>query len=155
MNLSHLPEGMHSVTPSMTVKNADAALAFYTKAFDAVELYRLPEKKSGKVMHAEFRIGNSVMMLSDEYPEWGAVAPEMGKGGLFMIYVADVDAAFQQALAAGATEVMPVCDQFYGDRCGRLADPYGYRWTLSQRMREMSPEEIAKAAEAFDPSASE
>ncbi len=142
----HVPAGFHSVTPSLTAKDADAALAFYTQAFGAVESYRLPEKESGKIMHAEFRIGDSVVMISDEYPEWGAVAPEVGKGGAFMIYVADVEATFAQALAAGATQIMPVTDQFYGDRVGRVADPFGYRWSLSQRIKDMTNEEIAAAA---------
>jgi PhnB protein len=150
-DLSHIPAGYHSITPSLTVRDGPAALAFYTKAFGAVELYRLPEKKSGKIMHAEFRIGNSNMMLSDEYPEWGALAPAIGKGGSFLIYVTDADAAFEQAIASGATEMMKPTDQFWGDRSGVVADPFGYRWNLAQRVKEVSPEELEKLADSFQP----
>jgi PhnB protein len=146
--MNHIPEGYHSVTPSLTCRNAAAALDFYVRAFGAVELFRMPEP-DGKLMHAEMRIGNSTLMLSDEYPDWGAVQPEAGKGGTFMIYVPDADAAFAQAVAAGATELQPVTDQFWGDRSGRVACPYGYRWSLAQKVREVSPEEIAKAAAAW------
>lgn len=152
-DLSHIPAGYHSITPSLTVKGGAAALEFYTKAFNAVEGYRLPDKKSGKIMHAEFRIGNSVMMLSDEYPEWGAMAPQLGKGASFMIYVADADAAFAQAIAAGATEIMPPTDQFWGDRNGVVSDPFGYRWNLAQRVKEVSPEELERLADSFSPGA--
>jgi PhnB protein len=146
--MNHIPEGYHSVTPSLTCRNAAEALDFYVRAFGAVELFRMPEP-DGKLMHAEMRIGNSTLMLSDEYPDWGAVQPEAGKGGTFMIYVPDADAAFAQAVAAGATELQPVTDQFWGDRSGRVACPYGYRWSLAQKVREVSPEEIAKAAAAW------
>jgi PhnB protein len=145
-DLSHLPDGYHTLTPSLTVRDGAGALDFYQRAFNAVETYRLAEPGSAKIMHAEFRIGDSVLMLSDEYPEWGSLAPAIGKGGSFMIYVKDVDAAFAQAIAAGATEIMAPADQFYGDRSGRIADPFGYRWTLAQRVRDVSPEEIARLA---------
>ena len=150
-DLSHLPPGYHSVTPSLTVRDAAAALEFYGKAFNAVESYRLADEKAGKIMHAEFRIGNSVIMLSDEYPEWNAFAPEIGKGTSFMIYVADSDAAFAQAIAAGATEIMKPADQFWGDRNGVVADPYGYRWNLAQKVKELSLEEVQKLAASFKP----
>ncbi len=145
--MKHIPEGYHSVTPSLTCRNAAAALDFYKRAFGAEIVCNLAEP-GGKVMHAEMRIGNSTIMLSDEYPEWGAVQPEIGKGCSFMIYVPDADAAFKQAVDAGATVLQPVADQFWGDRLGRVACPYGYRWSVSQRVRNVSPEEISqKAAE--------
>jgi PhnB protein len=145
--LAHVPAGYHSVTPSLTVKDGKAALAFYTKAFAAVERFRLTDPKTGGIAHAEFAIGDSALMLSDEYPEWGCLAPEIGQGGSFMIYVADVEEAFVRAVNAGVTVITPPADQFYGDRSARLADPFGYRWTLAQRVREVPPEEMEKAME--------
>lgn len=139
------PHGFHSVTPSLTVRDGAAALDFYSRALDAREHYRLPGP-DGKVMHAEFQIGDSRLMLSDEYPDFGAFAPEVGKGGLFMIYVPDVDAAFTKALAEGATVIEGPADQFWGDRTARVADPFGYRWTLATHVRDVPPEEIAKGA---------
>lgn len=148
MSRNPVPEGYHSVTPSLTVRNGSAALEFYRRAFDAVELFRLPDP-AGKLMHAEFRIGDSRLMLSDEFPDWGAFAPSPGKGGAFMIYVADADAAFAQAVAAGATVIAEPAEQFWGDRTARVADPFGYRWSLAQKLRDVSPEEIAEAAASF------
>jgi PhnB protein len=139
------PEGYHSVTPSLSVKNGSAALDFYARAFGANTLYSLPDP-SGKIMHAEFQIGDSRIMLSDEYPEWGAIAPEVGKGGSFMIYVPDSDAAYRKALDAGATSIREPLDQFWGDRTACVADPFGYRWTLAAHQRDVTPEEIAKGA---------
>lgn len=142
----YFPEGYHSITPSLTVKDAAAALDFYARAFGAIEHYRLPDGDGGKIMHADFQIGNSRLMLSSEYPEWGALAPEIGKGGSFMIYVPDADAAYQKALEAGATSVSEPVDQFWGDRIGCLADPHGYRWSVATHQRDVSPEEILEAA---------
>ena len=142
------PHGFHSVTPSLTVRDGAAALDFYFRALGAKEHYRLPGP-NGKLMHAEFQLGDSRLMLSDEFPDWGALAPEVGKGGLFMVYVADVDAAFATALAEGATEIEKPTDQFWGDRTARIADPFGYRWTLATHVREVAPDEIAKAAAAL------
>lgn len=139
------PPDFHSVTPSLTVRDAAAALDFYTRALGATEHYRIPGPE-GKVAHAEFQIGDSRLMLSDEFPEWDACAPEVGKGGLFMIYVEDVEAAFAKAVKEGATALLEPTDQFWGDRTARVADPFGYRWTLAQKVRDVSPEEIAKAA---------
>jgi PhnB protein len=146
MSLTHIPEGYHSVTPSLTCRDAAAALEFYKRAFGAVETCRLTEPGSGKVMHAEIRIGNSTIMLSDEYPDWGCTAPAFAQGGAFMVYVENSDAAFARAIAAGAKELQPVADQFWGDRVGRVACPFGYRWSVAQRVREVSPEEMARLA---------
>jgi len=140
-----IPEGYHSVTPSLTVRDGAAALDFYARAFGATENLRLPSP-DGKIMHAEFQIGNSRLMLSDEYPDWGAFAPEVGKGGSFMIYVPNADDAFKKAIEAGATVIQDPTDQFWGDRSARVADPYGYRWTVAAHVRDVSPEEIARAA---------
>lgn len=146
---AHLPAGYHSVTPSLTVKDGNAALAFYTQAFEAVERFRLTDPKTGGVAHAEFTIGDSTMMISDEYPEYNCLAPEIGQGGSFMIYVADVEEAFLRAVNAGATVITPPADQFYGDRSTRLADAFGYRWTLAQRMREVPMEEMEQGMAAL------
>jgi PhnB protein len=146
--MSAVPQGYHTVTPSLTVRDAAAALDFYVQAFGAVELFRMPEP-SGKIMHAEFSLGDSRMMISDEYPDYGSLAPEPGKGALFMIYVPDVDAAFAQAVAAGATPVQEPADMFWGDRSGKIHDPFGYRWTLASHVRDVSPEEMDAAAKAW------
>jgi len=146
--MSAIPQGYHSVTPSLTVRDGAAALDFYARAFGAAEVFRMPEP-SGKIMHAEFIIGDSRIMLSDEYPDYGSLAPEIGKGGAFMIYVTDVDAAFEQAVAAGATSVQPPTDMFWGDRSGKVNDPYGYRWTLASHVRDVSQEDMEAAAKAW------
>lgn len=148
MSADPIPEGYHSVTPSLTARDAKAAIDFYTRAFGAELLFKL-EEPSGKLGHAEFRIGNSRMMISDEYPELGSVAPEIGKGGTFMIYVADVDAAFAQAVAAGAKAVQEPKDMFWGDRTANLHDPIGYRWTLASHVRDVPQEEMDAAMKAW------
>jgi len=147
MSASYIPAGFHSVTPSLTVADAPAALEFYTKAFGAVEYYRLP--KGDKILHAEFQIGNSKLLISSEFPEWQAMAPAFGKGGAFMIYVPDADAAYDQAMAAGATSLHAPSDAFWGDRHACVADPFGYRWNLATHVRDLSPSEIAEAATAW------
>lgn len=145
MNTSHLPDGYHSVTPSLTIRGAAEALEFYKKAFGAEELYRL-SGPSGKIMHAEFKIGNSVVMMSDEAPEWQAVSPLQlgGCPSTLILYVPDVDAAMEKAKKAGAKETMPPADQFWGDRMGALLDPYGYKWSLATRKETLSAQEIEK-----------
>lgn len=148
-DLSHIPEGYHSVTPSLTSKDANASLRFYAEAFGAVEVFRLPDDKTGGVAHAEFQIGNSKMMISDEYPSFGCLAPEFSKGGIFMIYVPDCDVAFEKAIAAGAKAIREPADQFWGDRTAQVADPYGYRWSLAQKKSDPTPEEIAEGMRKF------
>ncbi|MEO8615077.1 MAG: VOC family protein [Luteolibacter sp.] len=145
----HVPEGYHSVTPSLTSKSADASLKFYAAAFGAVEHFRLPDEKTGGVAHAEFEIGNSIMMISDEYPSFGSFAPEFAKGGSFMIYVTDCEASFAQSIAAGATALTPPTDQFWGDRTAMVADPFGYRWTVAQKVSSPTPEEMAEGMKKF------
>ncbi len=143
-----IPDGMHSVTPHMVCAGASAALDFYKKAFGAVELSRLPGP-DGKLMHASFRIGDSTIMLGDECPEWGALGPLALKGSPVTIhlYVEDVDAAFAQAVGAGATVKMPVSDMFWGDRYGVVTDPFGHQWSLATHTRDLTHEEIAKAGQ--------
>ncbi|UYN93109.1 MAG: VOC family protein [Enhydrobacter sp.] len=129
----------------MTVHDAKAAIAFYGKAFGATELFRLTEP-SGRVGHAEIRIGDSVLMLNDEYPDFGARSPAATGGSpvAFYIQVADADKAVDRAIKAGATLVRPVADQFYGDRSGMVACPFGYRWSLSVTKEVVDPAEMQK-----------
>jgi PhnB protein len=143
------PQGYHTLTPYMTVRNASAAIDFYRKAFGAEKVLRL-DMPDGSVAHAEIRIGDSVVMLSEESEAWGTKSPlTLGGSPMFlMAYVADVDAAFRRALAAGATEVRPVADQFYGDRSGTLKDPYGHQWTLATHIEDVSEAEAQRRMEA-------
>lgn len=142
--VSHVPAGYQSVTASLTAKDASAALKFYEAAFGAVLGLRLTDPQTGGVAHAEFRIGDTTLMISDEYPAYNCYAPEVGKGGAFMIYVPDVEVAFKRAIDAGAIEVQPPTDQFYGDRTSRVNDPHGYRWSISQRVKEVPEAEMTK-----------
>ncbi len=136
------PSGYHSVTPYLALRDAKAAIDFYQRAFGA-ELVMKLDMPDGSIAHAEIRIGDSIVMLSEENAEWGSKSPlALGGSPVFlMIYVADADAAFAKALAAGATQVKPVEDQFYGDRSGTLKDPYGYQWTLATHIEDVSAEE--------------
>ncbi|TAJ37313.1 MAG: VOC family protein [Reyranella sp.] len=128
-----------------TVHDAKAAIAFYVKAFGAVELFRLVEP-AGRVGHAEIRIGDSVLMLNDEYPDFGAKSPASVGGSpvAFRIEVPDADAAVGRAVKAGATVVRPAQDEFYGDRMGMVACPFGYRWSLAAPKEQVSPAEMQK-----------
>jgi PhnB protein len=140
-----VPEGYHSATPYMTVRDAAAALDFYKKAFGAEELFRLTEP-GGRIGHAEFRIGDSPIMISDEYPDFGALSPAALGGSpiKMMLYVPDCDAAVKRAVAAGATVLRQPADQFYGDRTAMVADPFGHGWYLQTRIEEVSPQEMQK-----------
>jgi PhnB protein len=145
MAVKPIPDGYHSVTPYLIVKGAARALEFYKKAFNAQELYRM-DAPGGRIGHAEIQIGDSRIMLSDEFPEMGARSPETLGGtpiGL-CIYVENVDALFKQAVAAGGKEERPVKDQFYGDRSGTLRDPFGHQWTVATHKEDVSPEEMAR-----------
>ena len=138
-----IPDGMHSLTPHLICAGAADAIEFYKKAFNAVDLARLPGP-DGKLMHAAVRIGDSTLMLVDENPQWGALGPKALKGSPVTIhlYVGDVDATVAQAVAAGAKITMPVADMFWGDRYGQLEDPFGHRWSVATHMRDLSAEEI-------------
>jgi len=143
------PPGYHTLTPYMTVRDARAAIAFYIKAFGAEKVLQL-DMADGGVAHAEIRIGDSMVMLAEENEAWGNKSPlTLGGSPMFlMAYVDDVDAAFRRAIAAGATEVRPVVDQFYGDRSGTLKDPYGHQWTLSTHIEDVSEAEAQRRMEA-------
>jgi PhnB protein len=147
--VSNPPAGFHSVTPYMAIRDANAAVDFYRRAFGA-ELTMKLTMPDGKLAHAEIRIGDCQVMMSEENEEWGNKSPQsLGGSPVFMmIYVDDVDSAFAKALAAGATQVRPVADQFYGDRSGTLKDPFGYQWTLSTHIEDVSEEEGQRRMEA-------
>lgn len=138
-------ESGQTLQAHMTVHDAKAAIDFYAKAFGAVELFRLVEP-AGRVGHAEIRIGDSVLMMNDEYPDFGAKSPAAigGSPVAFRVVVADADKAVERAVAAGATLVRPVQDQFYGDRSGMVACPFGYRWFLAAPKEVIGPEEMQK-----------
>lgn len=141
-----IPEGMHSLTPHLVCAGAVDAIQFYIKAFNAVELGRVPTP-DGKLMHAMVRIGNSALMLVDEFPNWGTLGPKSLKGSPVTIhlYVESVDAAVEQAVAAGARITMPVADMFWGDRYGVLEDPFGHHWSVATHIHDPSAEEIQQA----------
>jgi PhnB protein len=144
-----IPEGMHSLTPHLICAGAAEAIAFYQKAFGAVELGRMPGP-GGKLMHAMLRIGDSPLMLVDEFPEWGSKSPATlgGTPVTIHLYVRDADAAFQQAVDAGATVRMPLADMFWGDHYGVVVDPFGHQWSIATHVRDMTPEQMAAAGKA-------
>ena len=146
MAVKPIPDGYHTVTPYLIVKGAAAAIDFYKQAFGAEERFRC-SMEDGRIGHAEILIGNSHVMLADEFPEMGAKSPQTLGGTPFGIclYVLDSDASFQRAVAAGATVDRPIADQFYGDRSGAVIDPYGHKWTISTHKRDVSMEEIERA----------
>lgn len=147
MAVKPIPEGYHSVTPHLCVKGAERAIEFYKKAFSATERMVQP---GGRVGHAEIQIGDSVIMLADEFPEMDARSPQSlgGSPVSIYLYVEDVDTTFKQAVAAGATVKRPLADQFYGDRVGGVTDPFGHAWWLSTHKEDLSPEEMKKRAAA-------
>jgi PhnB protein len=139
------PDAYHSVTPYLIVRGGTRAIDFYKKAFGATELMRL-DAPGDKIGHAEIKIGDSIVMLADENPDWDSKSPESYGGSPvhLMIYVEDVDKVFKQSVGAGATEKRPVKDQFYGDRSGTLTDPFGHSWTIATHKEDLSEEEIQK-----------
>lgn len=147
-----IPEGMHTITPHLVCDGAAAAIDFYQKAFGAVEHGRLAGP-NGKLMHAMLRIGDSALMLVDQFPEWGSMGPAALKGTpvTLHLYVPDVDAAFAQAVAAGATVKMAVADMFWGDRYGMVTDPFGHQWSLATHQRDVSPEDMQRAMQQQQP----
>lgn len=145
--VSPIPEGMHTVTPHLVCSDAAKAIEFYRQAFNATEMIRVPGP-GGKLIHACIRIGDSLVMLVDENPQWDCLSPLTLKGSPVMIHlqVEDVDAVFNRAVKAGATVMMPVDDMFWGDRYGSVKDPFGHQWSIATHIRDVSPEEIRQAA---------
>lgn len=141
-----IPTGMHSVTPHLICGDSAAAIAFYKQAFDAVEVSRLPGP-NGKIMHASIRIGDSTVMLVDEFPDHGSPGPKTLRGTPVVIhlYVPDADALAARAAAGGAKITMPVTEMFWGDRYGQFEDPFGHRWSVATHVRDVTPEEIQQA----------
>lgn len=148
MAVKPIPEGYHSVTPYLAIDGAAEAIDWYARAFGATEVFRM--EQDGKIGHAEIRIGDSHIMLADEFPEMNHVGPKTRGGATasFVIYLEEVDAAFTRAIEAGATESQPVADKPYGDRMGTLTDPFGHVWSLGTHVEDVSPEEIARRMEA-------
>ncbi len=149
-NVSPVPEGYRTVTPYLIIRDAARAIEFYVKAFGAKEIMRMP-MPDGKLAHAEIQIGDSMIMIADENLEWGARSPETLSGtpvGIFL-YVPDVDATFKQAVDAGATPTMPPSDMFWGDRYGKVKDPFGHEWSVGTHIEDVSPEEMGKRQEAY------
>ncbi len=144
-----IPDGYHTATPYLIIGGAGDAIEFYKKAFGAQELFRFPTP-DGKIGHAEIKIGDSPIMLADEYPEMGYKGPQSlgGSPVSIMIYVEDVDTIFNQAVAAGATVKEAVTDKFYGDRLGTVTDPFGHVWHISTHKEDVSIEEMQKRAQA-------
>ena len=138
-----VPDGYHTVTPYLIIDGAARALEFYREAFGATELMRMPGP-NGRVMHAEMQIGDSRVMLADEFPDMGYRGPQAygGTSVTLLLYVENVDAVFQQAVAAGAKVLRPLENQFYGDRSGTVGDPFGHIWSLASHVEDVSPEEM-------------
>ena len=149
-----IPPGMHSVTPHLVCAGAADAIAFYKKAFNAQELAQLAGP-DGKLMHGMIKIGDSALMLVDEYPQWDSLGPKARNGTsvTLHLYVEDADAQFKQAIDAGCSVRMPLTDMFWGDRYGVLQDPFGHLWSIATHVRDVSPEEIRAAAEKGCPGA--
>ncbi len=149
-NTQAIPKGYHTITPSLIVADAAKAIDFYKKALGAEEKSRFPGP-NGRIMHAELRIGDSPLMLGEEMPEQGAKGPKAygGTPVSFFLYTENVDAAWKRAVDAGGKTVMPLEDQFWGDRAGCFEDPAGHQWWLAQHIRDLTPEEMKKSADEF------
>jgi PhnB protein len=144
-----IPKGYHTITPSLTCRDAAKAIDFYKKAFGAQELMRMPSP-DGKISHAEIKIGDSVVFINDEFPgRTAAPAPTATPSSSLFLYVEDVDTVFNQAVSAGAKSTMPLQDMFWGDRFGNVLDPFGHQWGLATHIEDVAPEEIGRRAQAF------
>jgi PhnB protein len=139
-----IPEGLHTVTPALTIDGASDAIAFYAKAFGAEETMRAPDPSGTKIWHAMIRIGDSTIFVNDTFPEMGATANRTK----LWIYSGDVDALFKRAVEAGAEVKMPLADMFWGDRIASVADRWGNTWFLAQHTKDLSPEELQRAQDA-------
>jgi PhnB protein len=145
MPVKPVPDGYHTITPALTIRDAAKAIEFYKAAFGATER-GVMKGPDGKIMHAELKIGDSIIMMSDEFPEFGSLSPQSvgGTSVNLHIYLDGVDAAFDRAVQAGATVVMPVMDQFWGDRYGRLKDPFGHNWSIATHTADLSMDDMKR-----------
>jgi PhnB protein len=150
MAVKPIPDGYHTLTPYLFINGAAKALEYYTQAFGAVESMRVPGPP-GKLMHAEMRVGDSAIMLADEFPDMGFRGPQTLGGSTvsILLYVEDVDTVFQRALELGGTQLKPLRDEFYGDRTGTLVDPFGHIWTVATHKEDVAPEEMEKRMQAM------
>jgi PhnB protein len=145
-----IPNGFHTLTPYLTVNGAAEAIDFYKRAFGARELFRMSGPDGKSIGHAQVAIGDSILMLADEFPHWSKSPQTLnGTPVSLMVYVEDVDAAFKRAVEAGATVKLPVENKFYGDRSGCLVDPFGHLWTLSSHIEDVPPEEMGRRMAEF------
>jgi len=149
-NVKPIPDGYYTVTPHLVIQGCAEALEFYKKAFGAEEIHRMPGP-NGVIMHAEIQVGDSRIMMADEFPGTGMTAPANAKTTtcVLHLYVKDAKAAQKKAVDAGATEVIPVQEMFWGDEYGQVQDPYGHRWSFATHVKDMTPEEMQKAGEEF------
>lgn len=150
--INPIPTGFHAVTPHLVIEGAAAAIDFYKKAFGAEEIARMPAPDGKRLMHAQIRIGDSIVMLGDEFPEYGPPRNPRALGAssaVLHLYVKNADAAFDRAIQAGATVIMPPTDMFWGDRYSQVKDPFGYDWAIAQHIRDMSLPEMMDAAKNF------
>jgi uncharacterized glyoxalase superfamily protein PhnB len=144
-----IPSGFHTITPALIMRDAAKAIDFYKKAFGAEELSRMPTSDGKSIMHAEIKIGNSILFLGDEAIAMGSKSPQSlgGSPVSLHLYVESIDAAFKRAIDAGCTATMPPADMFWGDRYAKIADPFGLEWGIAQHIKDLTPEEMAKAAQ--------
>lgn len=142
-----IPDGYHNLTPTLTVRGASSAIEFYKNAFGAQENGRHPGPDGKTIMHAELKIGDSILMLNDEFPEMKCLSPQSvgGASSAIYLYVKNSDEVFKKAVSAGAKVMLPIDNMFWGDRCGSVEDPFGHRWTIATRVKDLTPEELAIA----------
>ena len=144
-NVKAIPDGFHTITSCLTCKDAAKALDFYKKAFGATEIMKMPCQETGKIMHAEMKIGDSIFFISDEMPQMGCMSHPTS----LWLYVNDCDAAYNKAIAAGATMKSPLMDMFWGDRMGQVTDPYGHIWTFATHKQDLTNEQIMAGQKAW------
>ena len=145
-----VPQGYHHITPYLIIKGAAAAMDFYKDVFGATEIMRMPQQ-DGRIGHAEMKMGDSFIMLADEYPEMDIVSPAtLGNSTVgILLYVDDADATFNKAVSRGAKVNKPMADQFYGDRSGTVIDPFGHKWTIATHVEDVSPDEMERRMAAL------
>ena len=147
-----IPDGHHAITPHLVIKGASEAIDFYKRAFGAEELSRMPFPNPDGTMklgHAELKIGDSRLFLADEFPDYGSVGPGASSPVTLHLYVTDADATFAQAVEAGATVSMPLADMFWGDRYGKVIDPFGHHWSIAEHLEDLTPEQMEEKMAAI------